>query len=166
MKTIHVKVNPARLNLPLATIWAGRLSSAILTVCGDVPDDIEALSVRIGRTPDPDTGAAREDFAATASRDESGAFRFYLSPFLFPDAAAGLSYCIIGTDESGNPRWLGTGALNVSECPADGDGTAPDIIPADTYIRNPVTGLYHLLTAVADEDGNITINLADEGVAR
>ena len=48
---------------------------------------------------------------------------------------------------------------------ADLDNT-PDIIPADTYIRNPATGLYHLLTAELNEDGELTISLDPEGVER
>lgn len=90
----------------------------------------------------------------------------YCSPFCFPAVSDELTYSVVATDAENHPRWLGTGPLRVLENPANGSSTPPPIVPADTYIRNPATGLYHLLTATADEDGNITLNLSDEGVQK
>lgn len=169
-----IRLNPDRLDLPLIPLYAGKLSSAVWFIT-NVPDDIEGLAIQIGRTPDPTTHQPRDNFTAAAtlvaSQGIGGAahvslWKCYLSPFYFPDAATALEYHIIGTDAEANPRWLGTGQLCVKDNPADGSPVAPDVIPRDTYIRNPVTGLYHLLTANVNDDGEITLHLADEGIQK
>lgn len=169
MKTHIVKVRPDRLNDPLATCFVGKLSSAVFMIVGDIPDDIDTMAVLIGRTEDPDTHQPRTNFTAAASEIEGRtprSFRAYLSPFLFPDISDALEYHVIGTDENGNARWLGTGPLIVRENPANGSPVPPEIIPADTYIRNPATGLYHKLTAAVNELGELSIELESEGIQR
>lgn len=162
MTELHTRLNVSRLNFPLATLWVGQLSSAVLAIeC--IPDDIETVVVKIGRTPDGQT--PREDISVVATLTGGGC-RAYFAPFCFPDVSNALKYHIVGVDAVGNNRWLGTGALVVMSCPADGSGETPPIVPRDTYIRNPVTGLYHLLTATADDEGNITLDLAAEGIER
>ena len=42
----------------------------------------------------------------------------------------------------------------------------PAIVPADIYVRNPVTGLYHKLTAEVNEHGEVTVAVEEEGVER
>ena len=171
MKAQHIRIRPDRLNAPLATCNVGRLSSAVFVIGGDVPDDIDTIAVQIGRTPDPQTHEPRQNYTAAASEtttdgSASRTFRCYLAPFYFPDESYELEYHVVATDTNGNQRWLGTGPLIVRDNPADGSPVAPEIIPSDTYIRNPSTGLYHKLTAALDEDGNLTLALADEGVER
>ena len=39
-------------------------------------------------------------------------------------------------------------------------------ISPDTYVRNPVTGLYHKMNAEVDEYGNITLVVEKEGVVK
>ena len=46
------------------------------------------------------------------------------------------------------------------------DGTLPDVIPQDTYIYNPTTGLWHKLVAEVDDQGCITVAVAQEGIER
>lgn len=171
MKAQHIRIRPDRLNAPLATCNVGKLSSAVFIIEGDIPEDVDTIAVQIGRTPDPQTHAPRPNYTAAASEttpDGSAArtFRCYLAPFYFPDEADALEYHVVATDINGNPRWLGTGPLVVRDNPADGSPVTPEIIPADTYIRNPATGLYHKLTAAVDEDGNLTVALEDEGIER
>lgn len=166
MKTHNVKIRPDRLNAPLAACFVGKLSSAVLVIGGDIPDDIDAIAVQIGRTDDPDTHEPRKNLAAATVRQTDGSFRCYLSPFHFPDVSDALEYHVIGTDAGGNARWLGTGALIVRDCPAGGSAIVPEIIPTDTYIRNPVTGLYHKLTAEVNDLGEIVVACDTEGVER
>ena len=171
MKAQHIKIRPDRLNAPLATCNVGKLSSAVFVIEGDIPEDVDTIAVQIGRTPDPQTQEPRQNYTAAASEttpngSAARTFRCYLAPFYFPDEADALEYHVVATDTNGNPRWLGTGPLIVRDNPADGSPVTPEIIPADTYIRNPATGLYHLLTATVDGDGNITLDLAEEGVER
>lgn len=162
---IHIYLDAGRLNFPLRTIWQGVLSSAVIVVHG-VPADIEGLGVVFGVAPTGNTPHDPPTFRAAAAKQSDGTWRAYCIPAIFPVVGLQLEYSVIGTDAPCNPRWLGTGQLNVVDCPAAGSSAAPEVIPADTYIRNPVTGKYHLLTAEVDEDGNITLNLADEGVDR
>ena len=171
MKAQHLRIRPDRLNAPLATCNVGKLSSAVFIIEGDIPDDADTIAVQIGRTPDPQTQEPRENFTAAASETISlgsaaRTFRCYLAPFYFPDKADALEYHIVATDSNGNPRWLGTGPLIVRDNPADGSPVTPEIIPADTYIRNPVTGLYHKLIAEVNDLGEITVAADPEGIER
>ena len=167
MKAQHIKIRPDRLNAPLATCNVGKLSSAVFVIEGDIPDDIDGMTVQIGRTEDPTTHQPRPNYTVAANRNADGkTYRCYLAPFCFPDEADALEYHVVATDAKGSPRWLGTGPLIVRDNPADGSPIVPEIIPADTYIRNPVTGLYHKLTAAVNEYGELSINLESEGIER
>jgi len=169
MKAHNIRLRPDRLNDPLATCFVGKLSSAVFVIWDDIPDDVDTITVQIGRTEDPDTHQPRPNFTAAATKVEGETprcFRAYLSPFLFPDTSDALEYHIIATDDHGNARWLGTGPLIVRENPANGSPVPPEIIPADTYIRNPATGLYHKLTAAVNEYGELSIDLESEGIQR
>lgn len=129
-------------------------------------DEIEALNVRIFRTPDPATGEARTPYVAVATLQEDGFWRCYLTPLCFSDVASDLKYDLIGVDSQGNSRHLGVGTLRVLTSHLTEDGRLPDIIPQDTYVYNPVTGLYHKLVAEIDESGVITTSVEQEGVER
>ena len=166
MRAQHIKVRPDRLNAPLATCNVGKLSSAVFVIEGDIPEDVAALAVQIGRTEDPTTHQPRENFTAATTRQTDGTFRCYLAPFYFPDEADALEYHIVATDTNDNPRWLGTGPLIVRDNPADGSPVTTEIIPADTYIRHPATGLYHKLTAAVNEYGELTTTIDPEGIQR
>lgn len=171
MKENQVTIRADRLNRPLETCFVGKLSSAVFRIVGDIPDDTDTIAVQIGRTPDPQTQEPRKNFTAAASEttpqgSAARAFRCYLAPFYFPDVSDALEYHVVATDTNGNARWLGSGPLIVRDNPADGSPVAPEIIPADTYIRNPVTGLYHKLTAVVNEYGELSIDLESEGIQR
>ena len=129
-------------------------------------DEIEALNVRVFRTPDPATGEPRDPYVAPATLQEDGLWRCYLTPLCFSDVAKDLQYDLIGLDGSNNPRHLGFGPLRVLVSHLTQDGTLPDIIPADTYIYNPTTGLWHKLVATVDESGVITTAVEQEGIER
>lgn len=162
---IHIHLDAGRLNFPLRTIWQGVLSSAVVIIHG-MPADIDSSGIVFGVAPTGTTPHDPPTYRAAATRQSDGTWRAYVSPYTFPVVGLSLEYSVVGVDVVGNPRWLGTGQLNVMDCPAAGSSDAPEVIPADTYVRNPVTGLYHKLTAIVDEDGNLTINLAEEGIER
>ena len=167
MKENQVTIHADRLNRPLETCFVGKLSSAVVRIVGDMPDDIYGMTVQIGRTEDPTTHQPRPNYTVAANRNADGkTYRCYLAPFCFPDEADALEYHIVATDTNDHPRWLGTGPLIVRDNPADGSPVTPEIIPADTYIRNPVTGLYHKLTAAVNEYGELSIDLESEGIQR
>lgn len=168
MKTNTVRPNPDRLNFPLASCHVGKLSSAVFTVCGDITDDVDSMDAEIERTTDPDTHQPRPNFTA-ATRQTDGTFRCRLSPFCFPEIAPDLHYHVTGTDTAAptaNPRRLGTGALRILGDPANGSSSSPEIIPADTYVRNPVSGLYRKLVAEVNEDGELAVAIDKEGISK
>lgn len=160
MRHIRIKINPDRLDEPIIPATVGKLSSAVFFIEGDFPDDTDTLAIQFGRV-----GENLANFTVAATRVDGG-FRAYASPFNFPTASDALRYHVIATDLNGNPRWLGSGLLRVRENPADGSPVVPEIIPADTYIRNPATGLYHKLTASVNEYGELSIDLEPEGIER
>lgn len=167
MKEHQVTIRADRLNRPLETCFVGKLSSAVFRIVGDIPDDIDGITVQIGRTDDPTTHQPRQNFTVAANRNADGkTFRCYLSPFCFPDVSDALEYHVLGTDTNGNARWLGSGPLEVRDNPANGSPVPPEIIPADTYIRNPVTGLYHKLIAEVNDLGEITVAADPESIER
>ena len=169
MKTNNIRLRPDRLNFPLDTCVVGKLSSSVWILYGDIPDDIEGMSVQVERVPDAETHVQPPNYTAVAN-EVTGAsprsFRCYFSPWYFPEASDDLKYHVLGSDSNGNPRWLGSGVLRVEKNPAGGSPVPPEIIPADTYIRNPVTGLYHKITAEVNDLGEITTIVDPEGIQR
>ena len=161
---IHIHLDAGRLNFPLRTIWQGALSSAVVVAHG-VPADIEGLGVVFGVAPTGTTPHDPPTFRAAATKQADGTWRAYCSPFTFPTVGLALQYSLVGVDAQSNPRWLGTGQLNVVDCPAQGSSDAPEVLPRDSYIRNPVTGKYHKLVAEVDEDGVVTVAIEQEGVS-
>ena len=168
MKNHVIKVRPDRLSCPLAACVVGKLSSAVFIICGDIPDDIDGIVVQIGRTDDATTTppTPRENVAAVAKRQADGSWRCYLAPFFFADESDSHLYHVVGKDTHDNDRWLGTGSLVVRRSPAGGSPIVPEPLPRDSYAYNPVTGLYHKMTANVDEFGNITIEVESEGIER
>lgn len=157
---LTIEVDESHLSWPLRTVWAGARASLTLYV-GGAPDGLAALEVQFGA---PGGGAP---LRAAGTRLCPGLWRVYAAPWCFPEPSdGGLAYQIVGTDAEGARTWLGTGALGVRENNAGGTSAAPEIVPADTYVRNPVTGLYHKLTAEVNELGEVTVAVEGEGVER
>ena len=157
----RIRIDESRLNFPLAPISAGVLSSHYVELV-DVPETVQTLGVLF------EYGANAARYRAECSRAGDGVWECYATPFIFPaaDVTGQLHYHVVAVDDRDNEQWLGTGTLFVHSNPANGSSSAPEIIPRDTYIRNPTTGLYHKLTAAVDEDGNLTVILEEEGVER
>lgn len=161
MKTNYIELKPDRLNFPLATLNVGKLSSAVLTVGGDIPEDTAALVVKVEYS----NGQSPGYYVAAGTRQADGTFRVYLAPGYFPEASEAMKYHVYVTDEIDNPRWMGSGVLRILANPSDGSSPAPEVLPKNLYAFNPVTHLYHRITAEADAAGNITLALEQEGVA-
>ena len=156
----RIRIDESRLNFPLIPIAAGVLSSLDVEIV-DVPD-VESLAVFF------EHGDGTTYYQVACAKERVGFWTCYANPYVFPDANATgvLHYHVVASDVCGNQRWLGTGQLKVLPNPANGASEAPPIVPRDTFIRNPTTGLYHKLTAAVDEDGNLTVALEDEGIER
>lgn len=156
---------PQTADQKLAPVSAFQWSSKTLFL-KVLDDEVEALNVRIFRTSDPATGEPRAPYVAVATLQEDGIWRCYLTPLCFSDVSSDLKYDLIGIDGEGNSRHLGVGALRVLVSHLTEDGTLPDVIPQDTYIYNPTTGLWHKLVATVDESGVITTAVEQEGIER
>lgn len=64
--------------------------------------------------------------------------------------------------QDANRTW---GSSSVEMCNRVPDGTSPILpIPQDLYVRNPMTGLYHKLTADVNEYGEMTTSVSQTGV--
>lgn len=157
MKTNHIQLRPDRLNFPLTPISVGKLSSAVLTVGGDIPDDTAALVVKI----EDEQG---EYYIAAGARQPDGTFRVYLAPGYFPAVSDSLKYHVYVTDQLDNPRWMGSGLVRIIDNPSDGGSPVPPALPRNLYAYNAVTHLYYKITAETDSAGNITLALDQEGV--
>lgn len=162
MKTNYIELRPDRLNFPLATLNVGKLSSAVLTVGGDIPDDTAALVVKVEYADSPSTTAY---YVAAGTRQADGTFRVYLAPGFFPAESNSLKYHVYVTDHLDNPRWMGSGLLRILANPSDGGSPVPEPLPRNLYAYNAVTHLYYKITAETDAAGNITLALDQKGVA-
>ena len=145
-----------RLDRLLATIVAARGASKEFLVKG-VPDGIESVVVRVGRV------GTSELSSAVASLRPDGMWKVYLSPLYFP-LVGEAEWHLTGRDSIGNAAYMGKGRLKIVESVSDDCGEAP-LVPDDTYIRNPNTGLWHKLTVVL-EDGDIVPIVDKTGVVR
>lgn len=112
MRDTHITINADRPNQPLTPLIVGANCAASAIIEGAIPRDVVSLAVEIERTPDGQT--PRPNFVVSATRFEHGcAFGVYFNPFCFTDITDALQYHINGTDEHGNPRYLGSGSLRV-----------------------------------------------------
>ena len=142
--TIWIKSN-GRADRLLDTLAVGRGSSIEFELAG-LPEGVENVTVHVGR-PESDTHAAAR------------------AGLYFP--TEGMSdWHVTAKDKRGNAVWFGRGRLDiVPTVLGDADGQEPPILPDDTFIRNPVTGLWHRLT-VDVENGQLVPTIESEGVER
>jgi hypothetical protein len=184
MKTNIIHLRPDRLDLPLDPCTQGRLSSAVLTLCGDIPDDIESLAVVVEYRPESspsedisgpgsipsDPGqdltdpAPTERYTAAATRQDDGTFLAYLAPAYFPTSSDDLKYHVVGTDTRQNPRWLGSGTLSIVDNPANGSHVMPDILPRNLYAYSPTRRCYFKVIATENKYGEIKLTVDETEV--
>ena len=160
MKTNCVYLRPDRLDLPLDPCCCGRLSSAVITVGGEIPDDIEAIAVDVEYID----GDEKKRYTAAGTRQADGTFRVYLAPAYFPAESDQLKYHILGMDAQENPRWLGSGMLRIFDNPADGSPIAPDILPRNLYAYSPTRQCYFKVIASENENGEIRLDVDETEV--
>ncbi|MGN0851860.1 MAG: hypothetical protein ACI4Q3_00625 [Kiritimatiellia bacterium] len=142
---------------PLQAIKVGR-GSVFEADIHNVPDNIEELQIHVGRI-DRDGTFTPVSCIARSDRRWYG----YVPGLAFLDAGKA-KYHITGVDTRGGSHWLGSGALLI--LPSVLQAESAPIVPEDTYLRNPSTGLWHRLTATVDTDGTITPVIETEGITR
>ena len=154
--TVRVRAGQA-VKTPLRTLEVGRATALDLVVIG-VPEGIQRLMFHVGRI-------GRDDFypvEATALPDNRWAV--YASGLHFQDVGKTV-YHISAVDLRDNAVWLGKGRLEIVQSVLPVAPGEIALIPEDTYLRNPETGLYHKLTCKF-EDGMILPMIEEEGVSR
>jgi len=155
--TVHVNPN-GRVSKPLSTLEAARHSVLEFTLQG-LPQDMENVCVHIGR-PGSDSYEA-----VAASPLPDGCWSVYASGLYFPEVGRA-DWHLTSKDRKGRSRYHGMGTLRIVESVLNENGAqTPSLIPEDTYVRNPRTGLWHKLTAKF-EDGEIVPIIDPEGIER
>ncbi len=147
----------ARRRAMLGVVTVGRGSSLDAEILG-VPPGVLAVQMHIGQAGGDSYGAVE------AVELTGGRWRVYASGLYFPEAGT-VAFHLTGLDGNGGSVWLGRGTVVVEPSVLHADSADVPLIPQDTYVRNPETGLYHRLTCVI-EDGEIVPQIDGEGVAR
>jgi len=151
-------------NFPLKPCWVGKLSAAKFRFL-NVPN-VEGMTIRVVVGPMSDSGSAYTVDGTVAN----GIGSVYVGGWLFTMAYT-TTYEVILFEpaevEGDDPiaYWVGKGAL----CVMDATTAAltpeqPPIIPPETYVRSAATGLYYLVSAAENDLGEITLEVAEEGV--
>jgi len=148
-----VTLDPAEPNHPLKPAWVGT-NSAALFLFADVPADAETVKLYLTKV------GASVPVYFVASQNEAGEWYALAGGANFPAAGQG-SYEVEITDGDGNAYWCGRGIVTVQA--ASGGGTAGAGTPADTWIRNPATGLYHKLIVSVNELGEVSVGIDAQG---
>lgn len=151
----RITLRPDRPNLPLDPIWPGRNSSALLVLAGVS----SGFTARLYLTKVGADVAVYFD----AQRNSHGDMCVYVPGANFPAPGAGRYEVIITEESTGRNYWCGSGAVTVLAASSGsvnpGYGTA-----LETYVRNPVTRLWHKVTAEINKYGEITTVVDQEGV--
>ena len=158
MEKITVRVRGGQaVKTPLRSLEVGRASVLDLIVVG-APEGLQSLQFHVGRI-------GRDDFyPVEASPLPDNRWSIYASGLHFQDVGR-TEYHISARDERDNAVWLGRGRLEIVQSVLPVDPGEISLIPEDTYVRNPNTGLWHKLTCKF-EDGMILPMIEEEGVTK
>ena len=141
--------------LPAAEV--GRASAFRALLVG-VPADLENVEVHFA-TPTDTSGKA-----VVCTAMPGGDWRVYASGLYFPDEGKA-KYRVSAKTPEGDSVHLGEGALRVVASSLNVDEAELPIVPEETYLRNPQTGLWHKLTCTI-EDGDMVPLISKNGVTK
>lgn len=154
---ITIDANRPSVRFPLRTVEVGRASAVEIDIRG-VSSEIQSLQFHVGRV-------GMEDYSPVeASLKPDGTWSVYVSGLYFPDVGSA-NYHISGKDAKDNAVWIGKGCLEIVNSVLPVDSAEVPLIPEDTYVRNPNTGLWHKLTCTF-EDGAILPMIEEEGITK
>ena len=142
---------------PLPAAEVGRASAFRALLVG-VPADLENVEIHIGK-PTNASGTA-----VKCTPIPGGDWRVYASGIYFPDMGSA-KYRVSAKTPEGDSVHLGEGALYIVPSSLNVDAAAIPIVPEDTYLRNPKTGLWHKLTCTI-EDGDMMPLISKNGVTK
>jgi len=155
---------PDKPNFPLTPAWVGKGSAAIFKF-SNVPK-VADISIQLVITP-----VGGGDAVVYPGTVADGIGTVYVAGWEF-DTVGQSSYEVTlitpALTDGGDPvgYWSGRGLLNILSATATGlTPAARPVIPAESYAYNATTGLYYKITAVVNDDGEITLDVASEGVS-
>ena len=155
MQTVYIGSNPG---IKLPTLTVGR-SSTLRALIAGMPSHVERVQIHFG---------TRDDLSINAVDcipAPGGEWKCYANGFYFPDVGEA-HYYVVAIDDNGGSEYFGRGRLKIVPSVAPETANA-GIIPEDSYIRNPLTGLWHKISAELDEEtGKITLSVEQEGITR
>ena len=143
--------------LPLPAAEVGRNFALRARLTG-VPRDLENVQVAF------DSRSGASETVVPCAAMPGGDWSLYASPLNFP-VAGKVKYRVTARTSQGDSIYLGTGSLTIAPAIANIDAAETAIVPNDTYVHNPETGLWHKLT-VSLEDGELVPEIDRNGVAR
>lgn len=143
--------------VPLPAAEVGRASAFRALLVG-VPGDLENVEVHFA-TP---TNASGTPVRCDAM--PGGDWRVYASGIYFLDEGKA-KYRVTARMPQGDSVHLGEGALQIVPSSLNVDAAAIPIVPEDTYLRNPATGLWHKFTCEM-EGNNLLPVLNKKGITR
>ena len=141
--------------LPFAEVGRGSAFRALLV---GVSPELENVEVHFA-TPTNATGSAVKCDAMPG-----GDWRVYASGIYFPDEGRA-KYRVSARTPQGDSVHLGEGPLRIVPSSLNVDEAAIPIVPEDTYLRNPKTGLWHKFTCTI-EDGDMLPVISKEGITK
>lgn len=140
----------------LPEIVNGRASAYYALIRG-VPEEVDHVEVHFGKPENASTNAV------VCRRVPGGDWKVYANGFFFPDVGKTV-YHITARSDKGDSVYLGGGTLRVTQSVLNVTEGEEPIIPADTMVRNPRTGLWHKLTAEVNDDGQVVVGVEKEGI--
>jgi len=154
-----VTLDPAKPNFPLTPLFVGQGSAAVV-ILSDVPAGASAALII---TP---VGGGTPVAYAAAANAATGDLEVYAAGWAFPTAGTTKYEITFTTGEGDTERtfWAGSGLLHVMTAATVADIPNAPVLPQDTYVRSPVTGLYYLVTVELNELGEPVLTTASEGV--
>lgn len=154
-------ITPATPNFPLAPLWVGQGSAALVLISG-VPAGATAALILT-----PVGGGTALSYGSTVS-ETTGEVSVYVAGWAFPTAGQ-TQYEITLTTGEGDTEavyWAGKGLLSVWAASTVADIPAAPAIPTDRYLYVPADGKYHLLSGDLDPvTGMFTCAMGQEGYA-
>lgn len=155
MRTINIGNNP---NDPLAQIAVGRSSAFVARLVG-VPSDVENVEVHFGTRNDLSINPC------VCRKVPGGEWKCYANGFFFPDEGKA-HYHVTAKTAAGDSVYFGKGKLIIMPSVINVKPGAVGIVPDETYVRNPKTGLWHKVIAELDENGEIVMATEQEGITK
>jgi len=155
-----VTIAPATPNFPLWPLFVGQGSAAVV-ILSNVPTGANAAIILT-----PVGGGTPLSYPATLN-ETTGAVEAYVAGWAFPEDGSTKYEVTLTTGEGDTERtfWAGSGLLHVMPAATVADIPNAPVIPQDTYVRSPVTGLYYLLTVDFNDLGQPVSNYSAEGIA-